>query len=140
MDKKQPGVMLYFDIRPSLKRLSTQEKGELFEAILDYGEFGVVPDLDGLLGIAWDFIQPRLDRDRERYGARVIQRKYAVYTRETKRKGGVPLSFEDWRALTRDGSLHSSSDDEQDETGPVSLRGGDDSFEEMRRQRMAMLK
>ena len=67
MAKKQPGTMLYFDIRPSLKRLSNEEKGLLFEAILDYGEFGVVPDLDGPLGVAWDFIQPRLDRDRERY-------------------------------------------------------------------------
>lgn len=64
---KQPGVMLYFDIRPSLNRLSDGEKGRLFEAILDYGQHGVLPDFDGVLGIAWDFIQPKLDRDRERY-------------------------------------------------------------------------
>ena len=28
----KPGVMFYFDIRPCLKRLSTEEKGLLFEA------------------------------------------------------------------------------------------------------------
>ena len=140
MDKKQPGVMLYFDIRPSLKRLTTQEKGELFEAILDYGEFGVVPELDGLLGIAWDFIQPRLDRDRERYGARVIQRKYAAYSRHTKEKGGVPLSFEDWSALTRNGVVYTNDDSEQYETPKTPARGSDNNFEELRRQRMAMLK
>ena len=67
MAKKQPGVMLYFDIRPSLRRLGLDEKGRLFEAILEYGEFGTEPDFTGTLGVAWDFIQPRLDRDKERY-------------------------------------------------------------------------
>lgn len=70
---KQPGVMLYFDIRPSLNRMSREEKGSLLEAILDYGQFGVVPELEGPLGYVWDFIQPRLDQDRERYEARVQQ-------------------------------------------------------------------
>ena len=59
----KPGVMFYFDVRPCIKRLDAAEKGRLFEAILDYGEFGVVPELDGALGVAWDFIQPKLDRD-----------------------------------------------------------------------------
>lgn len=67
MARKKPGVMLYFEIRPSLKRLSDEEKGRLFEAILDYGENGTVPDFDGGLGIAWDFIQPRIDADSQRY-------------------------------------------------------------------------
>ena len=70
---KQPGVMLYFDIRPSLRRLTNEEKGQLFEAILDYGQYGAVPELEGGLGIAWDFIQPRLDRDRERYEEKVAK-------------------------------------------------------------------
>ena len=34
---KQPGVMIYFDIRPCLVRLSLEEQGQLFRAILDYG-------------------------------------------------------------------------------------------------------
>jgi len=67
MARKQPGVLLYFDVRPSLKRFSLEEKGRLFEAILDFGEYGVVPELDGALAVAWDFIQPRLEKDRDRY-------------------------------------------------------------------------
>ena len=63
----QPGVMLYFEVRPCLIRLNDGEKGQLFEAILDYGEHGIVPDFDGKMGVAWDFIKPRLDRDSERY-------------------------------------------------------------------------
>lgn len=81
MAKKQPGCMLYFDLRPSLKRLSLEEKGRLFEAILDFGEYGVIPELDGVLAVAWDFIQPRLEKDRERYAEICEKRRDAVNTR-----------------------------------------------------------
>lgn len=66
-EKKRPGVMFYFETRPSLKRLSLEEKGLLLEGILDYAEHGELPQFEGMLGVAWDFIQPRLDRDKERY-------------------------------------------------------------------------
>lgn len=81
MAKKQPGTMLYFDIRPCLKRLSREEKGALFEAILDYAEYGVLPEVDGVLGVAWDFIQPRLDRDKERYETISEKRTAAINAR-----------------------------------------------------------
>ena len=64
---KQPGVMLYFDLRNSLARLSYEEKGRILEAVLDYGQYGVVPEFDGMLGLAWDFISPRVDHDKTRY-------------------------------------------------------------------------
>lgn len=64
---KQPGVMLYFDLRNSLGRLSYEEKGRILDAVLDYGQYGVVPEFDGMLGLAWDFIAPRVDHDRTRY-------------------------------------------------------------------------
>ncbi len=64
---KQPGVMLYFDIRPCLARLTMDQQGQLFNAILDYGEEGIEPNFDYMLGIAWDFIKPRLELDRKRY-------------------------------------------------------------------------
>ena len=63
----QPGVMFYFEVRPCLAHLTDAEKGRLFEAILAYGENGTVPDFQGALAVAWDFIMPRLDRDREAY-------------------------------------------------------------------------
>ena len=78
----RPGVMFYFDVRPCIKRLSESEKGRLFEAILDYAQFGVIPEVDGMLGVAWDFIQPKIDRDNEKYETVVEQRKTAG------RKGG----------------------------------------------------
>ena len=47
----KPGVVVYFDIRPCIARLSLSEKGQLFDAILDYAENGVEPEIDGGLGV-----------------------------------------------------------------------------------------
>ena len=81
-----PSIRERGHIRPCLKRLTNEEKGILFEAILDYGEYALEPELDGVLGIAWDFIQPRLDRDRERYEQIAEKRKAAANTRWGKEK------------------------------------------------------
>lgn len=86
--------MLYFDIRPCLKRLTAEEKGILFEAILDYGEFGLLPEIEGALGVAWDFIQPRLDRDRERYEEISLKRTAAINSRWEKSKAIHENTFE----------------------------------------------
>lgn len=77
----RPGIMLYFDVRPCLKRLTMEQQGELFNAILDFGENGVVPSFDGVLGVAWDFIMPRLVRDNERYEKTVSARRAAAQSR-----------------------------------------------------------
>lgn len=94
----KPGVMFYFEVRPCLKRLNLEEKGLLFEAILDYGEFGEEPSLDGMAGLAWDFLRPKLDRDAMRYDKQLEQKQYAVYVREAKKKGEESLSFDDWKS------------------------------------------
>ena len=94
---QRPGVMLFFDVRPALKRLTVEERGRLFEAILDYGELGLLPDFEGGLGIVWDFIQPRIDQDAARYAGRVLKSKFSVYTREAKKAGIQPVEFEIWR-------------------------------------------
>lgn len=87
----KPGVMFYFNLRPCIKRLSVEEKGQLFEAILDYGELGVVPDVDGALGVAWDFVQQHIDFDSAQYDRKVLQKRYAVFVREIKKSGGGHL-------------------------------------------------
>ena len=94
---QRPGVMLFFDVRPALKRLTIEERGQLFEAILDYGELGLLPDFEGGLGIVWDFIQPRIDQDAERYADKVLKNKYSAYVREAKKADIQPAEFETWR-------------------------------------------
>lgn len=79
--------MLYFDIRPCLKRLSNEQLGELFMSIMDYGEFGNVPDFqDQLIGMAWDIIQQRLDNDDMRYKEKCEKAAKSVKARWGKEK------------------------------------------------------
>ena len=54
----KPGVVVYFDIRPCIARLSLSEKGQLFDAILDYAENGVEPEIDGGLRCCLGFHSP----------------------------------------------------------------------------------
>ena len=81
---KKPGVMLYFSVRPALKRLSAEQKGSLFDAILDYGESGLLPDFDGVLGVCWDFIQPMIDKDAVTYSEKCDKARKAINARWAK--------------------------------------------------------
>jgi len=92
----KPGVMFYFEVRPCLNRLTREEKGDLFEAILDYGQYGVLPELDGPTGVAWDFLQPKLDRDNDRYGRVSLKKAYAAYVKYANTRGEPTLSYEEW--------------------------------------------
>lgn len=74
--------MLYFDVRPSLDRMTLEQQGELFRAILDYGEFGKEPEfLDKAIYFVWDFIKPRLDNDDKAYKNKCKKAKEAVEKR-----------------------------------------------------------
>ncbi|MEI3304653.1 MAG: DUF6291 domain-containing protein [Dysosmobacter sp.] len=110
-EKNRPGVMIYFEVRDSLQFLSLEDKGKLFDAILEYGEFGVVPKFDGMLGMAWAFMKPKLDADAERYDDAVLQRRYAVAAREAKKNGESFPPFREWKASADNDRCRSTSDD-----------------------------
>ena len=95
---------MYFDTRPAMKRLSYEQMGRLYEAILDYGELGVVPNFseDPYLQFAWDFVYPRIDSDGESYQKKVSSNFYGVYCREAKKKGVEPVPFDVWNGLTNE--------------------------------------
>lgn len=96
----RPGIMLYFDIREPLRVLPDADKGRLFDAILEYGEHGTIPEFDGMMALAWGFIKPKLDRDAVEYANTVSKRQYAAFCRELKKKGAVEITFEEWSALS----------------------------------------
>lgn len=67
---KRSGILMYFDMKPVLERLSDHEVKELLLAILDYGENGVVPEFhSATLACFWPLLASRMDADRERYPA-----------------------------------------------------------------------
>lgn len=92
----QPGVMLYFDILEPIKVLPDEDKGRLLVAILEYGNFGTVPEFTEMLAMAWGFVRPKIDRDREEYNRSVLRRQYATACRERKKKGEPDITFDEW--------------------------------------------
>lgn len=98
----RPGIMLYFDILQPIRRLPDADKGRLLVAILEYGKDGIVPDFDGALGMAWDFIQPKLDRDGESYENTKVQRKYAAFCKKRSNINMPKIPFEEWLEMTED--------------------------------------
>lgn len=91
---EQPGVMIYFDIAEPLKGLSYEEKGRLLEAILDYGQFGLVPEFDGLLMVVWGFIRPKLDVDASKYRKKVVKNTYSSYCAKVPKP--ERMEYEEW--------------------------------------------
>ena len=86
---KQPGVMLYFTLRPGLKALSLEEKGMLLDAIFSYGEDGIEPAFNSpALAITWGFVQPLLDADKQRYQDRCKNAQKAIEARSEERRVG----------------------------------------------------
>lgn len=96
----RPGIMLYFDILDPLKVLSREDRGDLFIAILEYGQFGIIPEFDGMLAMAWGFIKPKLDRDGVAYENTTAQRKYAAFCKKLKARGIEKIEFEEWMSLS----------------------------------------
>ena len=111
MAQQKPGVMLYFEMRNVFEELSNEKRGILLSAILDYSEHGIQPDFRGSLRIAWASIRHKLDRDDDNYVRKSQVRRYAVYIRESKKDGVLPLPYEQWLAsLPETSQLETSND------------------------------
>ncbi len=98
----RPGIMIYFDILDPIKKLSDEDKGKLLVAMLEYGKDGIVPELDGSLGIVWSFVQPKIDRDEENYDASKLQRQYAAFCKKRKKIWMPRISFDEWVLMSDD--------------------------------------
>jgi hypothetical protein len=57
----------FHSYREKCKKLSDQELGRLFRALMEYSESGTVPELTGRESIAFDFIADEIDRDKSAY-------------------------------------------------------------------------
>lgn len=98
----RPGIMLYFDILEPIKVLPDADKGRLLVAILEYGQSGILPVFDGMLALAWGFIQPKLDRDEESYENAKVQRKYAAFCKRRTSLNLPKIPFEEWLSMDID--------------------------------------
>lgn len=98
----RPGIMLYFDILEPIRVLPDADKGRLLVAMLEYGEYGTVPQFDGMLALAWGFIRPKLDRDEGSYENAKLQRKYAAFCKKRAGLNLPKIPFEEWLDMPED--------------------------------------
>ena len=65
MDKSS--FLIYLDYQEQFDLLTDEEAGRLIKAIIKYEKTGEIPELDGMLKMAFSFIKTQLDRDREKW-------------------------------------------------------------------------
>ena len=74
MAAEKKSFVLYHDIRTPLELLTDEQRGKLFLALLNYSEYGELPDFDGALLMAFAFIRTSLDRDAEAWAEKRAKR------------------------------------------------------------------
>ena len=100
---QRPGVMIYFEILPTLQNLSKADKAVLFEAILEYGMYKTLPQMSAKLKVIWPLVQQRLDWDEEKYYQVVSKRAYSAYVRWAKHNDEPYVDFKTWKAQNGEG-------------------------------------
>lgn len=102
----RPGLLIYFDLVPALEKLPPASVGELLLTALHYAQDGVEPTFEETaLEFAWAFLRPSIDRDGEAYENKRQRGDWLVYCRGCKKDGVEPLSFEDWKQHSVNGTL-----------------------------------
>lgn len=56
------GIRISYDLIEPIKLLTDVDKGQLLVAMLEYGKNGKQPQFDGILGLAWGFMKPKIDK------------------------------------------------------------------------------
>lgn len=82
MDKSS--FLIYLDYEEQFNLLTDEQIGQLMRAIIKYEKTREIPQLNGIVKMAFSFIKTQLDRDREKYEARCEK------NRENAKKGGRP--------------------------------------------------
>ena len=82
MDKNS--FLMYLDYEEQFNLLSNEEIGILMKAIIHYEKTKEIPNLEGMVKMAFSFIKTQLDRDREKYHKKCEKNK------ENGTKGGRP--------------------------------------------------
>lgn len=101
---QRPGVMIYFEILPTIQKLSKADKAALFEAILEYGMRKTLPPMSAKLKVVWPLVQQRLDWDEEKYNQVVAKRAYSAYVRWAKHNDEPYVDFKTWKAQNVEGA------------------------------------
>lgn len=97
----------YHDYRRKIAKLSDQEVGRLFRALLEYSETGETKELTGRESVAFDFIADDIDRAKESY------REKCEKNRENGRKSIGSIGSERGRSVENGGVLHHKNEEQR---------------------------
>lgn len=92
---EKASFLMYLDYEEQFNIMTDEQIGQLMRAIIKYEKTGEVPNLDGMLKMAFSFIKTQLDRDREKYQARCEK------NRENAKKGGRPKKKKSKRKIQK---------------------------------------
>lgn len=67
MDKEKISFLMYLDYEEQFSLLSDEELGQLMRAIMQYEKTRNIPELKGVVKMAFSFIKQQLDRDEEKW-------------------------------------------------------------------------
>lgn len=67
MNKEKISFLMYLDYEEQFSLLSDEELGQLMRAIMQYEKTGNIPELSGVVKMAFSFIKQQLDRDEEKW-------------------------------------------------------------------------
>lgn len=99
---------------------------EIYEAVVEYGTLGNVPDLKPMAAIAFNFIKNDLDRSAEKY-AKIVER-----NKTNGKKGGRPKNPENPVGFSETQEKHNKDDNEYDDDNDILLgkesKEGDELF------------
>lgn len=82
-------LKVWTDLRDHLKPFGDAEKGRLFDAMMEYAECGIAPELHGNERYIWETVRAEIDRQRTAY-----ERQCAV------NKGNITKRYETLRTAT----------------------------------------
>lgn len=60
-------IPLYADCLRAMRRMTHEEIGQVIMAIADYADEGIIADLPGMAGMAFEFVKDKYDRDLQTY-------------------------------------------------------------------------
>lgn len=104
-EAKLPGIVLYKNDYDLLSLIpESEERWQILGALIDYAIDGDLPDFSGNIPaqMAWMSIKPHLDANGEKYQNKESSTRYAVYCRELKKAGEVPLPYTAWKVKEKE--------------------------------------
>lgn len=94
---KRPGIMVYFELLDALEDYNAEEAGQLFLAMLRYGQYGELPEFaDRGMRTLWMSTKRKIDMDKRSYEQACCNRRYSTYVREAKKRGETILDRDEW--------------------------------------------